>query len=180
MVQTLSELQKLLHDAIVTITSLNPKNVRPAFQQRNQPGRTIDQDIVYLKLEQVDDEWDKLQSIEYDPDYDREESFYTRVMQATFYCYGPNSFEIVDHIRFGMYQPAVRLPLNIENVKPIVQPPAPVRASYMFDSQWWERSDLKMFFNVGTLRASTVPWLQGARVELYDEEGLQRVANISE
>lgn len=180
MVQTLADLQSLIQQATVSITDLDGKNVRIAFQGRNQPAHTIEQDIIYVSLKQISDDWGKYQEKIYDPDYEQEQTFYTRVMECTWFCYGPNSFEFADAIRIGIYYPDIRAPLNRENVKPLVQPPNPDRVPYVFDTQWWERSDLKINFNVGTLRTNTTPWISSAEVDIYDEDGLQRVANISE
>lgn len=178
MVQTLSQLQGVLQSVTSTITELDGKKVRIAFQAQGQPARLINEDIIYLSIRQADNPYDKQRDFIYNADYERMDIYYTRVMECQWYCYGPNSFDYADEIRNGILLDDIRNVLRLEDVFPITGIASPDRVPYLFDGQWWERSDLRVLMNVLTLRTSTTPFFEGAEVLLYDEEGLQRTATI--
>jgi hypothetical protein len=180
LVTTLAELQATMQAVTRTITGIDGKKVRIAYQQDNQPSREIDQDIIYLSIKPVDNLYDKQIESVYDPDYEINEFYYTRVMECTWSCFGPDSFQNADLIRFSIVQDAIRAALRPYQIFPVPGIVAPDRVQYLFQGQWWERSDLRVLLYVLTLRTISTAYFLGAEINLYDEDGLQRVANISE
>lgn len=56
---TLVQLQDLFFDITVTMTGYDEKKVRHAYQPQGQPGNEISQDIVYLDVMEVDNQWNR-------------------------------------------------------------------------------------------------------------------------
>ncbi len=189
MVLTLTQLKMLFHDVTVQITGLNAdRGVRNTFPQQGQPGWLVNDDVVFIDIHPVDDEYALLRDITYgaqepvsgeQPAADYSTS-YTRVMQVTWVCYGPNSFDIADKIRFGILSQESLASLAALEVAPLTAIPSPRRAPELFDGQWWERSDIQCRFNVLTTRTETVPFLEAADIEVYTEKGLYATIEIEE
>jgi hypothetical protein len=189
MVLTLTQLKALFHEITVAITGLDADSgVRNTYPPQGQPAWKINDNIVFIAIYPVDDQYDKLRDVVY-----REQTpvtgeevvsdyttAYTRVMEVVWTVYGPNSFDMADNIRFGILSAETLVSLAAVEVAPLTEIAAPRRAPDLFDGQWWERSDVRCRFNVLTARTETVPYLNAANIELHTEQGLYGIIEIEE
>lgn len=188
-VLTLAQLKTIFHDVTVDITALDPKRgVRNTYQREGQPAWQITENVVFVEIRPIDNQYDKLRDItwgeqapvtgqEIVSDYS---TSYTRVMQVDWICYGPDSFDLADKIRFGILSQASLATLADSEIAPLTEIPAPRRAPEVYDGRWWERSDVRAYFNVLTTRTETVPYLDSANIELHTEQGLYGTIEIEE
>lgn len=186
-VLTLVQLQDLFWGVTVTMTGLDGKFVRHAYQPNSQPFSEINQDCVYLFIAPVDDAYDEQRDITFLPNaadqtgQTAEQSiFYTRVIEAQWTFYGANGFDLADTVRNGILTESIRATMAASEVRPLTNVPAPTHLPESINNQWWERTDLKARFNVGTLRTATVPYLVAAQIDIYDEHGLERVIQVND
>ncbi len=160
-VQTFEELNQLIQTTTVAVTALADRFVRRAYATGGQPfNASATQNVVYYSITPVPDEYDKLIDYTYadngTPNTSTESAFYTRVIECAWVIYGANSFDIADTLRFGMLQPSIRETMAEENVFviPLIDPATLNREQ--INGQWYNRSDLRIKFNVGTLRDATL------------------------
>lgn len=188
-VLTLAQLKALFQGITVELTGLNPNSgVRNTYPTQGQPAWKIDQNIVFIGIKPVDNQYDLLRDISYAPQpivtgqqaASDQSTVYTRVMQVDWVVYGPDSFDLADTIRYGILTSETLATLQAVEVAPLTEIPAPVRAPELFDGQWWERSDVRAYFNVLTTRTATVPYLEAANIEVYTEKGLYGIIEIEE
>jgi hypothetical protein len=170
-VLTLKDLQDLFWSVTVTMTNIDDTLVRHEYPSDGQPSFENGQDVVFLNITPLNDPYDKQRDITYlgedSSSVSAEQSvFYTRVMQVHWSFYGPNSYDLADKVRSDILSESIRQVLRADEVYPLTAITAPVRAPYDFMGQWWERTDLRVAFNVATLRDSDVPYLTSATVEI--------------
>lgn len=182
-VLTLAQIRALLFEVVSEITSLTGAGqIRHAFPPNGQPAWKITDDVICIHLEPVDHPFDKdrhyLEDTS-DPDYADIQVFYTRVLAATFYLYGPNSFDLADTLRHGILMETYRSILAAEQIYPVPLIGPARRVPYLFAGQWWDRQDLTVTFNVGTQRAVEVPYIESANIEIHTEAGLQRTVIVT-
>ena len=179
-VLTFVQLQSLFYSA--TTTAIPGVPVRHAYQGQSQPSFEITDDVIFLNINNIDSPYDKQRDITYsaaDSQNANQSIFYVRVIQTTWTIYGPNSWDNADIIRNGVLTPPILEILGDSQVYPIPGISPAIRAPYLFDGQWWQRCDLNVNFNVGTLRVNTAPYLQSAEIELEDDQGDQRIINVT-
>lgn len=181
-VLSLEELQNIFYTITLFNSNIPSHKVRHTYQGNSAPTFNRDEDVIYLTVTQKDDDYDKnkhIQTIYFDdPEYGKEATFYTRVIQVDWICHGVHSFNNADEIRNKILTRDVRAILNKNRIRPLTDIPAPVRIPYAFNNQWFDRTDLTAYFNVGTERITEVPWLQKAEIVLPDEEGNDHVFTI--
>ena len=180
-VLSIPQIENIIQPLTVTMTGLPAKSVRVSFQGQQQPGHTIDQDLVFIYVTQE-------QSPQYDAFVENDHTllplesgdisqnmeakfFYTRLMAVDFMCYGPNSYETAETVRFKILQAEAQAVLNAAGLYPLCGPDIPRRAPYPYDGQWWQRADLRILMNVATQRETIVGSLASATISLNNEDG---------
>lgn len=169
MVLSLVNLQEVFYQATLTASGLAEQFVRHTYAPDSQPGWEQAENLIFLNVSPQDDPYDKLRDIAYaegDITTTEERVFYTRVIAVDWTLYGPLSYDLADLIRHGILIPPIREILAKKEIYPLTSIDAPRRGPYEFNMQWWERTDLRALFNVGTRRTATVPLLAGATVEI--------------
>lgn len=181
-VLSLQELQDIFYTITLFNSTLLSNKVRHVYQGNSAPAYERNEDAVYLNVTVKDDPYDKNKHIQVaytgDNEYGQESTFYTRVIQVDWICHGPHSFNYADDIRNKILTRDVREILVKHHIRPLTDIPAPVRIPYAFNNQWFERTDLTAYFNVGTERITEVPWLKEAVILLPDDEGNDNVFTI--
>lgn len=180
-VLTRVQLENLFFTATRDITNYPEEKIRIAYASEGQPAWGINEDVIFVAINPIDDAYDKKRDYIEDTTNDefaQVKVFYHRVIQVMWMVYGPNSYDVADLIRHGILTEAIRRPLAWQKVVPLPEIPAPARVPYSFQGQWWERSDVRVQFNVGTLRVTDVPYIESADIEIHDDHGLQRVVEV--
>lgn len=181
-VLTLEQLQDLFHGVTVTMTGLDETLVRNAYQPDGQPGFEDAQNVALLNITPADDPINRVREIKYqdlDPEHATETTGYTRVIECQWSFYGPASFDYADLVRFAILTESIRETLRASKVFPIPDIPEVVRLPYGFNTQWRERTDLFVRFNVGVERTATVPYFSGVNVNVVTDDGTtQRTFSI--
>lgn len=119
--------------------------VRTSWVQQGQPSQTIDEDVVYIRAIEVDDQYNRVRDVTY-PDPLIELTQYTRVWEVHWTVYGPNSFDHARMIRSGLFTQAIHDQLAPQ-LYLVTDPSAPLRVPELQDDQWWERVDFNARFN---------------------------------
>lgn len=174
---TLTELNTLFQGVSVTMTGLNGKKVRLAYQAQ-QPAQEHDENVVYIYVSEVDDDYNKLRDLVYfnsDPDVSDLLTKYTRVMEVQWSCYGPSAFDLANTIRRSILSESIRSVLATAQVYPLTWIAAPTRVPYQFNNRWWERTDVRVRFNVNTTYNEEVPYIESAEVLIDTVEISQNV-----
>lgn len=182
-VLTRQQIEDLFHFLTLQMTGLCDDQVRLTFAPNGQPAWDKDKDYAFITVSYLDNPYDKQRDItqgEYDEFYAQQSVTYTRVLQVLWTFYGPNSFDLADEIKNGILQEQYRSKLTRNKIFPLTDIPAPVRAPESFNNQWWERVDVRVFFNAFTARRELVPYIQSADISIYDDNGLQRVVEVRE
>ena len=172
---TMKQLESLFWQSTLLILGLDPKNkdnaskVRLAWPTQGAPAWKVDEDVVFLRITEVDDEYNRQRDTAYEPkDTDNawQRISQTRVFQVSWVCYGPNSFDRAFAIRSALYAPQHREILAGNGIYPVADFAAPRRAPELFAGQWWERTDLSARFNEHIRLDTTVPYLKSADITI--------------
>lgn len=177
------QIEDLFYSLTLQITGLCDGQVRLTFAPDGQPAWERDKNYTFITLSYLDNPYDKQREPvqgDYDDDNAQLSVTYTRVMQVLWTIYGPDAFDLADAIKIGVLQDAYRTQLTRNKIFPLTDIPAPIRAPENFNGQWWERVDIRAFFNVFTERSSIVPYIKTADINIYDDNGLQRVVEVRE
>jgi hypothetical protein len=180
-VLTQQQLENLFVAITRQITGMPADRVRLAYQGDGQPAQDISQNIAYIYIASVDNPYDKDRHYvedTSDPDMADIAVIYTRVIEVMWTLYGPSAFDVADDIRHGILMEPIRQVLGREKVYPLPKPPAPSRIPYAFAGQWWQRSDLRVRFNLGTRRATSVPYIESADISIHDPDGLIKTVEV--
>ena len=173
-VATLKDLQDLFYTITVGVTGLPANCVRHAYQPNGQPAWDKAQNLAFINILPVDNPYDKQRNIIWRGDADNqiEQSIsYTRVIAVDWVFYGSESYDNADAVKAGILYEPTREPMAALNVYPLTEIQAPRRAPYEFNSTWWERTDLRVLFNVGTERVANVPRFEEFNITVQESAG---------
>jgi hypothetical protein len=166
---TLAELEQLF--ANLTITMLNidfdptaestseNSPVRISWPTDGAPAWQITDDVNFVRVIPVDNDYDKIRDVSYsylsDSSLNKATSR-TRVFQVIWTVYGPNSFTNAETIRDSLFDDIAHDTLAQNNIYMITDVPEITRAPEQFANQWWERCDLSVMFNGLIVKNTTV------------------------
>jgi len=123
--------------------------IRLTYPQDGQPSWKIDEEIVFIRLFEREDDYAK----QLDSIYDArgptvvKKSARTRVWDVGYTAYGPHACETVNKIKDGMFRQDVKRILAKHAVYLIPDLPPCRRVPELFAGQWWQRWDLTLKFN---------------------------------
>lgn len=162
---TISELETAFWTITMTMLGYDPAStssnilgkVRTDWPTLGQPEFDVTEDLVFLKVVPVDDNYNRIRDMSWVPTDSTgvtlaETYTYTRVIGVSWICYGPNSNEAAQTIRNKMFYATDVL--DGYGLYLIPDTAEPQRAPEEFNQLWWERTDLFMKFN--TLVTDTV------------------------
>lgn len=172
----INDFNKLLR--LSTLEVLNKPNdsttaslVRISWQQSGAPAWAINEDVIFIRAFPVDGQYNRLKDVQYQNNNEtslNKTEKYTRIMAVNWILYGPNSFEYADVIRNSI---GLNDRLMTNNVFLIYDRPTFTRTPELFNGQWWERSDLTLYFNEQITREYVTPTIGGAAVTVKTEGG---------
>lgn len=185
LVLTQEQIEGILQLTTVNILGLpsNTQTVILGYGSDGQPAWVTPQvNVCVINAFPDDDAYDKNRYESYTSNgaYQITDVGYTRVFQPLWTFYGPSAYDNADTVRSAILTENIRYTYLAPNgMYPLSEPSAPVRLPYEANSQWWNRCDLRMKFNVLTIRESTVPYLQGANIQVIDSKGVQRTIHYT-
>jgi hypothetical protein len=159
-------------------TDDNASKVRIAWPPTGQPGWKREDDIVSLKVFEVDDKYNRqrdttLTRNEDDADLLTLDVGYTRVNAITWVFYGPNAYFSAQVIREMIFREEAKRRLAQGGVYLIPEVPAPVRVPELFQGQWWERTDLTIHFNELVERDYTITTIKIVPITIVSKDGTE-------
>lgn len=172
---TMKQLETLFWQSTLLMIGLDPENkanagkVRLSWPTQGAPAWKVDEDVIFLRITEADDEYNRQRDTAYDPkdkDADNaiEKKTFTRIIQTYWICYGPNSFDRAFAIRNALFATQSRETLSGSGLYLISDMDAPRRSPELFAGQWWERTDLSARFNEYIRLDTTVPYLKSADI----------------
>lgn len=167
-----------------TIFITNPlagRLVRQEWPSVGAPGWDKSDDIAFLRAEEVDDWYNKVRDESTDPNDSASavlNSEYTRVWRVTWNLYGPNAYSRATLIKSALQLDFIHDSLQASNVylRPDISNPRRFREE--FEGQWWERTDLEIYFYEQVNESIVIPTVASVEVQVSNENGLQLDLNI--
>lgn len=161
--------------------------VRVGWQQQGQPAQEINEDVVYIREIEVDDQYNREK---YKSNYSQtvgqdeaavttyyEQTNYTRVWEVFWEFVGPNSFDHARQVRSSLFSQATHDIFAASQLYLVTNPAAPRRVPESRDGQWWERTDFSARFNEFVTEVAIAQSVVSAEV-IVSTSGGQSVADI--
>lgn len=168
---TFTALKTLFQNLAVTMTGLAADMVRLSWPTGGAPAWGITDNICFLKVMEIDNPYNRQRDVsfsEIDPNNANQAMSYTRVIAVNLIFYGPNSFDNAQAVRDQIFYPANHDTLALNNIYLVPDVESPRYAPELFAGQWWERTDMTLYFNEQVTRNTTVPFIQTAEIILQD------------
>ncbi len=181
---TRQQIEDLFWTLTCQLLGLDPTNltnasaVRIAWPTDGAPAWAISDDVVFLRVTPGGGPIIQQRDMTYAEgtvETANVTTSYTRVWDASWIVYGPNSSENADLIRSGLYG----VDLSANNLYLVLDLPNPQRAPELFDGRWWERSDFAAQFNELVQRQGTVPTISGVNIQIETEGGVTEDVNLT-
>lgn len=128
----------------------NPhKFIRFKYPQNGSPDWKITDDIIFINLDEQNDDYAKQVDSTFKTEGGTVKRYMarTRVWRVLFSVYGPNSYEIANNIKDGMFTQKIHDALSKHAVFLIPNLPLCVQVNELFAGRWWDRWDLSLNFN---------------------------------
>jgi hypothetical protein len=142
------------------------KWIRKMYPRNGAPDWTADDDIVFLNIEQRDDDYSRQRDSVYKSEQGTimRYAMRTRVWDLTCNAYGPKAYDIVTALQDGVFLPEIKayLAKNEVYLVPLMQ--QPVQANEIFAGQWWERWNLTLTFNEQYVSLEDVGRIETVRI----------------
>ena len=183
---TIAQLNTLFQTLVMTMIGLDPAVSTSAYAVRiswptgGAPSWKNTEDICFLRIVEKDDEYNRQREAKFDAARLNQITTYTRVIEVSFVFYGPNSFDHAQTVRDQIFYQKNHDTLALQNIYLIPDIHSPKRAPELFQGNWWERTDMSMDFNELIVRNSALNSATSVAVDLYDDNGLERVINATQ
>ncbi len=153
--------------------------VRIGWQQQGQPSQNIEENVVYVRAVEDDDEYNRQRDVEYLPDPAAvagetvlQDTTYVRVWKVFWCVYGPNSFDNARKLRSGLFLQDFHDLFAGTNLYLVTDPSAPRRVPEEFQGQWWERVDFEARFNEGVTEEVQLGTVETSEIIVETENGI--------
>ena len=178
---TIAELNVLFQGLTIGILGyeLTPvdgySKVRISWPTGGAPAWKIAEDVVFIRILESESLWNRQREVKFlnlvDPDYGNQETKYTRVLMVNWAFYGPHCFDNAQAVRDQMFYELNQEALKQNNLALIPNIAAPMRVPELYQGQWWDRTDLSMFFNEKIVLNYNVPYIKSAEIEVMGDMG---------
>ena len=167
---TIKQLEDIFQSLTVTLTGLNKDSgVRVSWPTEGSPGWKITDNVAFIKVVSVTDNYSNIVETNYQQDElelgVNVELVYTRVHLIQWVLYRPNSYELAEKIKSGLFLYDTKQALNLSNLFLVTDIEQPVRIPEQANGRWWERCDYQARFNEKVVKASTVPYITGTNIQ---------------
>ncbi len=131
------------------ITEQPEKWIRKMYPKNGAPDWTVDDNIAFLNLDAVDDDYGKQRDSIYTTEQGTsiKKAMRTRVWSLETNCYGPRAYEMTAAMQDGVFTMPVKRYLAQYGIYLVPYMQTPVQASEIFAGQWWERWNIALTFN---------------------------------
>lgn len=156
--------------------------VRIGWPTEGAPAFKIDEDIAFITVVEKDSSYNRQREMKMTdlPNYNLNmETGHTRVVGVNWVFYGPNSFARAQAVMDDIFYPETQWLLNNSNLYLIPDISSPIRIPELFQSRWWERTDLKMLFNELVIRNKTIRAITSVEAIVENDEGITADVDIS-
>jgi len=149
----------------------NYYGVRCEWQQRGQPFPDIDEDVVFIRAIEVDDQYNRIRDVSYEETSSQfiKITNYTRVWEMFCGVYGPNSFDNARKIRSRLFDQDIHDQFAASQLYFVTDPSAPQRIPEQRNAQWWERVDFAARFNEFVTEQYVTQYAETAEIVVYNE-----------
>lgn len=149
--RTFVEVENLFRDLLCDILELPLDNKQTVFsyQATGVPGWKHDQDKLFIRLNELDDEYAKFRSSLYHPNEEAviKSTSRTRVWEVYLIAYGPHACDVQNQIKDGVFLQKARRFYFKNDIALITDYPQALRVPELFNGRWWERWDMRLRFN---------------------------------
>lgn len=123
--------------------------IRWKYPTTSGPDWKIDDTVIFMNLSERDDPYAQQNDSMYVTENDRviRKRGRTRVWNLLFTVYGPEAFDVINHIKDGVFTNKVHDLLSKNDVFLIPDIPASRQLMEPYDGMWWNRYDLTLHFN---------------------------------
>jgi hypothetical protein len=143
--------------------------VRVGWQQQGQPAFGIDEDVVFVRCAEDDDQYDR---IKHPSVVNGQQLFqYTRVWRVWWDFHGPNSVDRGRILRSALFSQATHDALSAAQLYLVTNPQAPQRLFEEKDGQWWERVNFSAQFNEMVTETPPVAFASSVEIIGYTAQG---------
>ena len=200
-VNTLAQLNQLFQTLTISLLGITFSNnadktpygkVRVSWPTEGQPAWKITEDVCFIRSLEIDNPYNKQRDVYFTTNYTgnnnavdanncNQKTSFTRVLMVTWVFYGPSSFENAQKVRDGMFYQLNHDALANNNIYLLPNTESPRRAPELFQGQWWERTDLTMYFNELVIRNLAVPYLKSAQITIMrDNNRANEIVDVTE
>jgi hypothetical protein len=163
-----------------TTVPVNPFSlVRISWLREGAPAWKVDEDVCFIRVAEVDDQYNKQHDVSYDGANVRQTTSYTKVLRVAWVFYGPNSYDRASTMKDQIFLQEGHDALSRNGIYLIPDIKAPQRLPEAFEGHWWERTDLNIEFNELVRRETTRQNLETSEIRItrngtnYDQIDLQ-------
>ena len=138
-------------DILASIIKDPDRMIRWSYPAEGAPDWTINDDILFLNLQEQDDDYAKQRDSVYKTSGSSvtKTTTRTRVWKLSFTAYGPDSYEMINQLKDGFFYESIQRMLVNKSIAIIPNLPTGRQAPESFAGQWWDRWDLDLLFNEG-------------------------------
>jgi len=195
--KTIEPLMQFITQVALGVDPADPlayKKVRVGWQTQGQPAMAINEDVVFIRCVEEDDEYNRIRDVETLDDVDPTKvdllTQYTRVWRTFWTFYGPTSFDHARIVKSSLYTQKIHDLLLVGTgygtpgwgqggyggsgapIYLVTDVASPRRVPELFDGQWWERVDFDCQFNEDTREVDVVNAVASAEVIIETENGV--------
>jgi hypothetical protein len=145
--------------------------VRVGWQQQGQPAFGIDEDVVFIRCAEEDDQYNRVRDVSINSQQ-QQLMQYTRVWRVWWEFHGPNSVDRARILRSALFSQATHDALSAAQLYFVTNPTAPQRLFENKDAQWWERVDFSARFNEFVTETPPVTYADSVVVTLENSGGI--------
>lgn len=166
----INDLRNLMWSAVAEILGSSIQNpnkfVRWRYPESGAPDWKISEDIVFLYLNEADDEYGKQRDSQYRADDGTvyKDTMRTRVWDLQCTAYGRNSYSLANQLKDGFFFEKVQRILSQKGIFIVPTLPACISAPDFFAGHWWERWDITIRFNEAYQTTENVGRIENVQV----------------
>lgn len=161
---------------------VNPyQYVRVSWPTEGAPAFAITDDIVFIRVVEVDGEYNRQRNVEneaYTTDRCNQVTTFTRIIEISLILYGPASYDNACKVQDQTFYQGNHDFLAQRNLYYVPRETFPRRFPEMFQGQWWDRADMKMQFYEKVRRNLAVPYIVEAPITVYQDEPSPRSEDV--
>lgn len=182
---TLNQFEDLIRATLCSILGweVSTSNMRISWPTDGMPAWQITEDVIFLKCFEIDNSYNReredTDTAELSPEIIDREISYTRVMQTGIILYGPNSFDLAQQIRDGIFYEGPRIALAQSNVYLVHDIVSPRRLPEYFEGRWWERVDMDLRFYELIVKSVSIPIITSIPIGIYEGEEGKKITDIN-